>query len=377
MDRDRSRNKSSRRIRFPAIAIRREGRRTTDAEVIIVGGGIAGLSAAIYLGRAERDVLVIDAGKSMARWEPHVENFFGFPEGIDGGDLLERGRQQARASGARFSNDEIVKGGLRKDGFVLRGRGRVYRSKRVLLATGAFHIPPEIDGVEQCLGRSMFFCKDCDAFRLRGKRITIYGNDNETVRYALGMLYYSPSVIIVTDGKKPRWDRVHAGWIAEYHIPVIEKRLTGIGRDGCQLKSLGFARGPEVEVDALFTTRGDVYLSKLAKSLGAPLDAEGQVCVDDQLHTSVKGLYAAGCVTPANCQMIIAAGQGAIAAQAINSDLFEESLATHSLRIFRGRQLQTLRATGTAIGRRHLSKRFEAPTKGLRAKLKQNIKARS
>lgn len=329
------------------------------SEVIIVGGGIAGLSAAIYLGRAEREVVVIDNEKSMARWEPQVENFLGFPNGIGGGQLLELGRRQARTSGVDFANDEIVKGSGNNDAFVLHGKAGKYRARRVLLATGAFHIPPEIEGVPDCLGHSMFYCKDCDGFRVRGKRIAIYGRENDAVRYALGMLYYSPSVIIVTDGKGPRWDEVHAKRVEEYGIPVYLKRVSRIGREGCQLTSLKFGSGVEVKVDALFTTRGDIYLNRLAKSFGATLDPDGQVLVDGQMRTSVKGIYAAGCMTPANCQMIIAAGQGATAAQAINGDLFEESLATHSLRRFRGQQLKIWHATGKAHDRKNLSKKSE------------------
>jgi thioredoxin reductase (NADPH) len=332
-------------------------RRTpSTTEVVIVGGGIAGLSAAIYLARAERDVLVIDTGKSMARWEPHVDNYLGFPGGINGKELIERGRKQARANGARLANDEIVKGSANENGFVLRGNEDTYRARRVLLATGAFHLPPEIEGVPECLGRSMFFCKDCDGFRVRGKRIAIYGHNEETVEYALGMLFYSPSVIIVTDGKRPRWDATHAEWISEYKIPVCTKHIESIGRDGCHLRSLKFEDGKELEVDALFTTRGDIYLNRLARGLGAELDKSGEIVVDGCMRTSVKGVYAAGCVTPANCQMVIAAGQGATAAQSINRDLFEESLATHSLRRFRGAQLETLRATGSRVDRRQLSK---------------------
>jgi len=319
---------------------------------------MAGLSAAIYLGRAEREVLVIDNEKSMARWEPHVENFLGFPEGIGGSELLKLGRRQARKTGARFANDEIMKGSGKINGFVLHGNAGNYRARRVLLSTGAFHIPPEIEGVSDCLGHSMFYCKDCDGFRVRGQRIAIYGRENEAVRYALGMLFYSPSVIIVTDGKKPRWDRTRAKWVQEYGIAVYSKRLSGIRREGCKLKALKFGRDAEVKVEALFTTRGDIYLNRLAKSFGADLDADGQVLVDDQMRTSAKGIYAAGCVTPANCQMIIAAGEGATAAQAINNDLFEESLATHSLRRFREKQLKTWRETGKAPDRKRLSKKI-------------------
>jgi thioredoxin reductase (NADPH) len=104
---------------------------------------------------------------------------------------------------------------------------------------------------------------------------------------------------------------------------------------------LRFKGAVELKIDYIFTTRGDVFHNRLAKSLGARLDRDGQIQVDQCLRTSVPRLYAAGCVTPANCQMIIAAGQGAAAAQAINRDLLEESLRTNSLRRFRDAQLVT------------------------------------
>lgn len=334
-----------------------------NAEVIVIGGGIAGFSAAIYLGRAEREALVIDSGKSMARWEPDVQNYLGFPDGIAGVELLKRGREQAVRHEASLINDEIIKTVRSRGGFALQGKAGSYRAKRMLIATGIHHLPPEIEGVAECLGHSMFFCKDCDGLRVRGKRIAIYGSTNEAVEYALGMLYYSPCVILVTNGKKPHWDKQHFGWIEEYKIPVYLKRIVGVGREDCQIQSLNFGGGLEIEIDALFTTRGDVYYNKLAKRLGAAVDEDGQIIVDLCFRTTVKDLYAAGCVTPANCQMIIAAGQGAAAAQAINRDLFEESLATHSLRRFRNHQLQELKATGQVKDRRGLSKAETEPAR--------------
>src|SRR5881394_3388257 len=93
-----------------------------DAEVIIVGGGLAGLSAAIYLGRAKRDTLLIDAGRSMARWEPDVQNYLGFPKGISGEELLSRARQQARRYRVKFAHDKIVSARRRGGRFFLRGK---------------------------------------------------------------------------------------------------------------------------------------------------------------------------------------------------------------------------------------------------------------
>ena len=309
-------------------------------EVIVIGGGIAGLSAAIYLGRAQRDTLVIDSGHSMAKWEPVVENYLGFPRGVGGEELLRNGWAQAKRQKVRFACDEIKNVAAEKSVFVLKGKKKTYRAKRLLLATGIFHRPPEIPGVKECLGHSMFFCKDCDGYRVRGKRIAIVGANNEAVEYALGMLDYSACVIVVTNGKRPRWDRRHARWLEEYEIPVARKRIREVDQRKRKIRALGFASGRSVKIDYLFTTRGDIFHNQLAKKLGAKLDPDGQIKVDHCMRTTVPRLYAAGCVTPANCQMIIAAGQGAAAAQAINRDLFEESLASHSLRRVREEQLE-------------------------------------
>lgn len=308
-------------------------------EVIVIGGGIAGLSAAIYLGRAQRDTLVIDSGHSMAKWEPMVANYLGFPKGVGGEDLLKKGRRQAERYEVKFAADEIKVISARDSVFVLKGMKKTYRTSRLLLATGIFHLPPEIPAVEECLGHSMFFCKDCDGYRVREQRIAIFGANNEAVEYALGMLHYSACVIVATNGKKICWNKKHARWLAEYEIPVERKRVGKVEHREGKIQALEFVGGKRVEIDYIFTTRGDILHTRLAKRLGAKLDGEGQVKVDQRMRTTVKGLYAAGCVTPANCQMIIAAGQGAAAAQAINCDLFEESLKNHSLRRFRGIQL--------------------------------------
>lgn len=310
-----------------------------EAEVIIIGAGLAGLSAAIYLGRAKRETLVVDAGKSMAQWEPEVANYLGFPEGIAGDELLRRGRRQAERHRVRFARDEILSARASTRGFSLRGAKGAYTCRRLLLATGIFHIPPDIPGVKPCLGHSLFFCKDCDGYRVQGKRVAVYGWTNEAVEYALGILLYTPHVLVVTDGRATTWDAVHAQWLKEYKVPVFAQTIDNLRHRAGQIRWLEFGDGTQAAIEALFTTRGDIYFNQLAKELKAKVDADGEIEVDAAMRTTVPGLYACGCVTPANCQMIIAAGQGAAAAQAINRELFEASLATRSLRRFRHRQL--------------------------------------
>jgi len=299
-------------------------------DVAVVGGGMAGLSAAIYLGRALRRTIVIDSGCSMARWEPHVQNYLGF-NSISGEQLLGKGRAQAAEYGIEFCHDIVSTARGKIDDFLLLGKKKSYKARRVLLATGVFHVPPEIPCVCKCLGRSFFFCKDCDGYRVRGKKIAVIGRHNDTVEYALGMLAYSRSVFLLTNGKRPIWDDTHARWLAEYRIPVFRESIKEVEQMRGQLRSLNLKNGHRIAVDNLFTTRGDIVHHRLAKAMGAALDEAGEVIVDSCQQTTVRGLYAAGCVTPANCQMIIAGGQGATAAQAINRDLFEASLRDHNL----------------------------------------------
>jgi thioredoxin reductase (NADPH) len=301
-------------------------------EVVVVGAGIAGLSAAIYLGRSLRDTLIVDAGHSMAKWEPLVENYLGFPEGIGGQALLERSLVQVRRFGVERIEDEVSEIHMDRAGsFRVLGRRSTYHCARVLLATGLTHLLPDIPGAKDCLGRSVFFCKDCDAYRIQGRAIAVIGCRNEAARYALAMLAFASSVMIATNGDKPAWTAVMEERLQEHEVPVRRERVTAIRHRQGQLSALSFESGDQTELAALFVTRGDVFHTKLAEGLGAEEDQDGQLIVDADMKTTVRGLYAAGCVTPANCQMIIAAGQGATAAQAINRDLFEEHLSRHAL----------------------------------------------
>lgn len=314
-------------------------------EVVIVGGGLAGLSAAIYLARALRDVTVVDAGHPMATWEPDVQNYLGFPHGISGEALVQRGRAQAERFGAAFVRDEILRAARTPAGFELQGRATRQLARSVLVATGGYHLPPDIPGVAECLGQSLFFCQDCDGYRVMGRRLGVLGTTERTVTFALALLSYSPHVVLLTNGEVPQWDEQHTAWLAHYAIPVHAGRIVALEQEERQLTAVCFEGGRCLGLDAMFTRRGDLAHHALARMLGAVLDGEGQIMVDAEMATSIPGLYAAGCVTAANCQMIIAAGQGATAAQAIARDLFQADLREGRLHRLR---ITQLRATDTS-----------------------------
>src|SRR5689334_324927 len=183
----------------------------------------------------------------MAQWEPEVQNYLGFPEDVAGEDLLRKGASQARRYGVEIINDEILSASREATVFHLRGKTKTYSAMRVLLATGIFHLPPKIEGVNQCLGRSMFFCKDCDGFRVQGKSILIYGWNNEAVEYALSMLLYSPVVGLALDAHKTTWDSQHERWLREHEIPVYPQRVVRVRRNGSQIRALVLDDGTEVK----------------------------------------------------------------------------------------------------------------------------------
>ena len=125
---------------------------------------------------------------------------------------------------------------------------------------------------------------------MREKRIAIFGANNEAVEYALGMLHYSACVIVATNGKKIHWDKKHARWLAEYEIPVERKRVGEVEQRKRQILALKFVGGKRVEIDYIFTTRGDIFHTSLAEKLGAKLDGEGQIKVDSCMRTTVPGI---------------------------------------------------------------------------------------
>jgi thioredoxin reductase (NADPH) len=309
-------------------------------EVIVVGAGLAGLSAAIYLARALRDVLVIDAGESLAIWEPEIQNYLGFPNAISGKELLRRGREQAQRYGAEFVHEEVESIWRKEERFFIKGKKSQFDSRKLLLGTGVYHLPPKIPAVNECVGKSIFFCKDCDGYRVQGQRVIIAGHNNEAVEYALGILVFTECVMLLTNGEAPTWDAQHQEWLSEYKIPVYTEKIRRVSHDSGQISALELADGVKLLARSIFTTRGDVFNNSLARQLGAEVDVEGQIIVDRCQRTNVRGLFAAGCVTPANCQMIIAAGDGAAAAQAINRELFEEYLRGGELLKHRHQQMR-------------------------------------
>lgn len=294
-------------------------------DCLVIGGGPAGLTAAIYLARFRRRCLVVDADASRASWIPVSHNLAGFPEGIAGQDLLALMRAQADRYGARIANGRVER--LEQSeygGFVaVTADGTRHAARRVLLATGTEDVPPPLDlpdrkaAVQRGLLR---YCPICDAYEVTGRRIALAGARRCRVHEALLLRGYTADLSLIT--LRDTWELPDAehSRLVEEGIKIIEAPAAELALDGEAL-AVRTVDDTWHRFDALYVALGLRARSGLAIALGAEDDPEGALAVTAHQETSVPGLYAAGDVVQGLAQIAVAMGQAAIAATAIHNGL--------------------------------------------------------
>lgn len=298
-------------------------------DTIIVGAGPAGLTAAIYLGRFHRPALVIDAQTSRARWIPRSHNILGFPQGIGGQDLLLQLRTHAERYGARIRPDTVD--GITRDGdtgFTLRLSSDIVRSRHVILATGVRDHLPQLQGVEEALLRSVLrVCPICDAYEATGQQIAVISDSQRGEREADFLKTYSNSITLVHIGADH--DPERRGRLNARGIELIESELRYLTIEGDDLR-LRLPSGHNREFDVFYSALGCSPRNRLATSLSAACDENGQLIVNSHGETSVPGLYAVGDVVRGLNQVVVAAGEAAICATHIHNRL--RDLSSHGTR---------------------------------------------
>lgn len=291
-------------------------------DCIVVGDGVAGLSAALYLGRARRPTLVLGAGEPRNAVALKMHGFLS-REGITPHELLEIARAQIEAyPDVVFERERIVAAETDGRGFRLRGEsGKVFASARLLLATGVRDVLPEIDGIANLWGSRLFTCPYCDGWEFRDRPLAIVGRGCEAISLAREMLRWSKRLTVVaTDGTGPAAE--DRAWFALHRPPVITSPLARF-REATDGVALDFGDGGAIEVAAVFFSAPLRQRSGLPAALGCELDAEGRIVVDDCGRTNVPNCYAAGDAANHRHQVVLAAAGGAAAAMAINEDLIE------------------------------------------------------
>lgn len=288
-------------------------------DVLVVGAGPAGLTAATYLARFHRRFAVVDAGESRARWIPASHNCPGFPRGIGGGELLSRLREQAAAFGVDIDRGRIAS--LHRDGEVFVASaddGREWRARLVLLATGVVDVMPEMEGLAAGIERhAVRLCAVCDGYEASDDAIAVYAPIDEAIRHAAFLRTFSRTVSALPSTDDPPSDEC-ARLASEAGIEVLPRASAlRCHEAGCVATT---SRG-EHRFDTLYPVLGIEAQSRLATTLGAAVDDNGEVLVDAHMQTSVDGLYAIGDVVSALNQISVALGHAAIAASAVHNRL--------------------------------------------------------
>jgi thioredoxin reductase (NADPH) len=295
-------------------------------DAVIIGGGPAGLTAAIYLGRFRRDVLLIDSGESRAWRIPVSHNHPGFPGGIKGAELMERIKTQAGEYGATFRTGEVTELSRDAEGFSVSIDGQTIRSAFVLLATGVVDNDPKLPGVERAIERGLLrICPICDAYEIIGKRVGVIGGGTHAAREALFLRTYSDDVTLIHIREKSALTPEYRRLLREAHVGLIESSLgrVTINNDVIEAFDLG---GTEYRFQVIYSALGSRPQSQLALSLGAEANEQGCLTVTDHQQTSIDSLYAAGDLVRGLNQISVAQGEGAIAATEIHNRLAARGL---------------------------------------------------
>ncbi|MBR9990793.1 MAG: NAD(P)/FAD-dependent oxidoreductase [Gemmatimonadetes bacterium] len=294
---------------------------TEPWDTIVVGGGPAGLSAALWLGRYQRRVLLFDAGepRNEPAWAVH-----GYPGIVDPSplELRRRLQQQALGEGAELRAGEIVRIEGGKDAFTAHTHdGERHDARRIILAYGLRDYLPDIDGIEELYGTSVFHCPDCDGPSFANTHIGVIGWERHGVRLALYLRHWTSQITLLTHGRDLEIDEADSQVVLGNGIHVVTGSITRVTGHGGNLTQVEFDDREPLRIDALFFHLGSEPRCELAEQLQCELDEEGYVVVDRGQETSVPGVHAIGDITGHPHLASIAAAEGVRAALGIHRSL--------------------------------------------------------
>ncbi len=295
-------------------------------DVAVIGGGPAGLAAALWLARYLHSVVVVDSGDPR-NWETRGINGYLGHQGIRSPDLRAIGRDECAKFGVSFV-DGIVDRALNETGELfaiqLRG-GATLEARRILLAIGIKDVWPDIPGLDRCYGETVHVCPDCDGYETRDKKTVVVGKGRKAVGMALSLTTWTREIVICTNGEKPDIDQELLDLIKPLNIPVIEAPIQCVISKSTEIIGIDLEGGMALDCERLYFAIGQYPADDLGAQLGCERDETGRLVIDDRNHTSVLNVFAAGDIAPGPQLALAAAASGAIAALAIHSSLVPDT----------------------------------------------------
>jgi thioredoxin reductase (NADPH) len=295
-------------------------------DVVIVGGGPAGLCSALWLARYLHKVVVVDSGDPR-NWETRGINGYLGHQGIRSPELRTLGRAECAQFGVEFV-DGIVDQAINEAGelFEVSLRdGSTIESRRILLAIGIKDFWPDIPGLERCYGETIHVCPDCDGYETRGKKTVVVGTGRKAVGMALALTTWTRQIVICTNGEKAEMNQTLLEKLKQLNIPVIEAPIKCVVSKSSEIVGIDLEGGMSLDCERLYLAIGQYPADDLGAQLGCKRDELGRLVIDDRNHTSVKNVYAAGDIAPGPQLAIGAAASGAVAAIAIHASLIPET----------------------------------------------------
>ena len=279
-------------------------------DVVIVGSGPAGVSAALYLKRAKKDILLISKGEGALKKADKIENYYGI-ERITGDELYKTGIRQVERLGVPIENDEVTNISFEQH-FTITTVNSEFEAKNVIVATGTNRVTPNIKGVKEFEGKGVSYCAICDAFFYKDKDVAVVGDGNYAIHEANQLKNVANSVTILTNGSKMVQNRDAADF-------DIEEEKIREFRGDKSIEEVEFDNNKKKKIDGVFIAIGTATSTDLARKIGA-LVKNNNIVVNENMETTVKGLYACGDCTGGLLQVNKAVYEGAKAAVSIISN---------------------------------------------------------
>ena len=276
-------------------------------DVVIIGSGPAGISAALYAKRRKLSVLVISKGIGALGKAEQIENYYGFPGGITGKQLYENGLKQAKALNIDMAEDEVISL-LYGESFEVETVNSSYKARAVILATGSNRITPNIKGIREFEGKGVSYCAICDAFFYKGKDVAVLGNGNYAVHEMEQLKPIVNSVTILTNGEEIVENR-------NINVEINDKKIREFRGDN-SIQEVEFEDGTKKQINGIFVALGTASSNDLARKIGARIE-NNHIVVDENMQTTVPGLFACGDCTGGLLQISKAVYEGAKAGLAV------------------------------------------------------------